>query len=93
MYCELLQVELLLDYLVNDSRREVQHCVLQCLLLLAKHGAYLWPESSVASLVSVARGPHPSLVICALNVLIVLTRSSHICNAHAKPGNYSKLVN
>ncbi|XP_046685946.1 integrator complex subunit 7-like, partial [Homalodisca vitripennis] len=78
------QVELLLDYLVNDPRREVQCCVLQCLYLLAKHGAYLWPDTSVASLVNVARGPHPSLVICALDVLIVLTRSAAICNAHAR---------
>ncbi|KAG8313327.1 Integrator complex subunit 7 [Homalodisca vitripennis] len=80
------QVELLLDYLVNDPRREVQCCVLQCLYLLAKHGAYLWPDTSVASLVNVARGPHPSLVICALDVLIVLTRSAAICNAHARSG-------
>ncbi|XP_054272876.1 integrator complex subunit 7-like [Macrosteles quadrilineatus] len=78
------QVELLLDYLVNDPRREVQLCVLQCLHQVAQQGAHLWPDTSVASLVNVARGPHPALVSCALDVLIVLTRSAAVCNAHAR---------
>lgn len=91
-WVHLFQVELLLNYLVNDPRREVQYCVLQCLYLLAKHGAHLWPETSVTSLVNVARGPHPRLVICALDVLVVLTHSTAVCNAHIQSGNLKYFI-
>lgn len=80
------QVELLLRYLVKDPRCKVQFEALQCLYDLAKQGAHLWPEESVASLVEVAReSPHQALVGCALDVLIVLTKSPAVCQAHAQP--------
>lgn len=85
----LLQVELLLQYLVRDPRCRVQFEALQCLYGLAKQGAHLWPEESVASLVKVAReSPHQALVGCGLDVLIVLTKSPAVCQAHAQPGIY-----
>ncbi|KAL1131667.1 hypothetical protein AAG570_011280, partial [Ranatra chinensis] len=77
------QVELLLQYLVNDPRWVVKRSVLLGLYQLAKAGPHLWPTQCVLEAIRVARmSTHMGVTSLALDVFIVLTKSPVICHEY-----------
>lgn len=77
------QVELLLDYLVNDKRWAVKKASLLGLHQLAKVGPHLWPKDCVMQTIQVARSSrHQAVISHALDIFIILTKSPVICQGY-----------
>ncbi|XP_022912913.1 integrator complex subunit 7 [Onthophagus taurus] len=80
------QVELLLEYLHEDSRFQIKSSVLQQLYELAKPGAHLWPPGAVDSIIDMAYTTEsPRILRLSLRVIKVLVESPLICAQHQDP--------
>ncbi|CAA9993033.1 unnamed protein product [Nesidiocoris tenuis] len=79
------QVELLLNYLIEDKRWSVKKASLLGLHQMAKVGPHLWPAHCVVEAIRVARtSTHQGVVSYTLDIFIVLTQSSIICKEYVE---------